>query len=502
MEAVELAELTGLELDEWQQTALYEMAALRAETYWNPFTAREENKWAATEFGLMVSRQNGKGSILEARELAGLFVWGERLIIHSAHLFPTAVEAFERVLMLIENTPELDRQVARVVRSHGDEGIHLKKPRGQRITGQGQRLLFKARSGGGGRGFTADCIVFDEAMMKLASAEIKALLPTLSARPNPQIIYTGSAGDQDSEQFGRIRNRAVKVLKGQSVEPKMTFLEWSAELCDFTCPPGCDRHDNPAEPRTWAKANPAYGIRVSEEWIRETEMPSFGGALSPAFHQERLGVGDWPADGEAWHVFPEDSWTDRGRPESKLVKGEEFALAIDTSQDSKYTAIGVCGIDQHDDFHIELTGTPEHGPDYRPGIHWAIPRLIHLAKTKRVPFVIMPKDSPIGAYIEQVESEGITVISPSQRDFALACGDFKSSVAPRAGERARVTHISQAPVTAAAAGAERRDIADLWVLSKKESGADITALTVLVHAFWGYKKHIYTKRAQPWVFFD
>jgi hypothetical protein len=34
---------------------------------------REDGKWAAFEVGLDVSRQNGKGGILEARELAGLF---------------------------------------------------------------------------------------------------------------------------------------------------------------------------------------------------------------------------------------------------------------------------------------------------------------------------------------------------------------------------------------------------------------------------------------------
>jgi hypothetical protein len=55
---------------------------------------RADGKWAAFEVGLNVARQNGKGSILEARELAGLFLLGERLIIHSAHEFATSLEAF------------------------------------------------------------------------------------------------------------------------------------------------------------------------------------------------------------------------------------------------------------------------------------------------------------------------------------------------------------------------------------------------------------------------
>jgi hypothetical protein len=50
----------------------------------------KDGKWSAFEVGLVVPRQNGKGSILEARELAGLFLFDERLILHSAHEFETA----------------------------------------------------------------------------------------------------------------------------------------------------------------------------------------------------------------------------------------------------------------------------------------------------------------------------------------------------------------------------------------------------------------------------
>jgi len=55
----------------------------------------------------------------------GLFLFGERLIIHSAHQFDTSKEAFNRILMLIENAPDLDKEVARVSRSHGEEGVEL-----------------------------------------------------------------------------------------------------------------------------------------------------------------------------------------------------------------------------------------------------------------------------------------------------------------------------------------------------------------------------------------
>ena len=68
-------------------------------------------RWAAFEVGLIVPRQNGKGSILEALELAALFLADPDapppLILHSAHEFKTSAEHFRRVRDLIEATPLL-----------------------------------------------------------------------------------------------------------------------------------------------------------------------------------------------------------------------------------------------------------------------------------------------------------------------------------------------------------------------------------------------------------
>ena len=129
-----MARRAGLSLDDWQELVV--SGALRTQ---------KNGKWSALEVGVDVARQNGKGGILEARELAGLFCFGERMIIHSAHRYDTSMEAMRRLLMLIEDTPEFDGQVKRVARTNGEEGIELKT---------GQRIRFRTRTKGGGRGFT------------------------------------------------------------------------------------------------------------------------------------------------------------------------------------------------------------------------------------------------------------------------------------------------------------------------------------------------------------
>ncbi len=209
-EAVELAALAGLELDEWQAFVLERALG-----------ERSDGKWAAFEVGVVVSRQNGKGGILEARELAGLYLLGERLLIHSAHQFDTSLEAFRRLLFLIENSPDLERRVRRVSRSHGEEGIELKG---------GQRIRFRTRTKGGGRGFSGDCLILDEAMI-LPEAAHGALLPTLAARPNSQVWYTGSAVDRFVHEHGvvlaRVRQRG---LAGD--DPSLAYFEWSLSAAE------------------------------------------------------------------------------------------------------------------------------------------------------------------------------------------------------------------------------------------------------------------------------
>lgn len=484
-EAIDLAASAGLEMDPWQCLVLEQMLSLRDDTYYNEFTDRDENKWAATGFGLVVSRQNGKGSILEARELAGLFLFGERTIIHSAHLFDTSRKHFQRIKFLIENTPDLAKEVLRISNSHGDEGIYLRS---------GQELLFKARSKSAARGFSGDLLVFDEAMLNLGTDEIEAALPTLSARPNGQALYMGSAGTQESEHFGRIRNRGMKAWRKETEESGFGFMEWSAELHSEYCEPGCDLHDDPDSPATWAKANPALGFRITEEWIRENEHKDMS---ARGFAKERLSVGDWPVEGGGWRIMPQDAWVRRGDdPNSELVG--KFALALNTSPKAEWSCITASGANAAGETHVEITGTPDKGFDCRPGIQWAVKRLQEIWAAFKPAFVVIDPSSPAGSLILELESLGIVVQRATPRDYAQACGDFLAGIAPKPGDTAHIRHIDQAPLTLAAASADLLRRQDLWIWEKPESASDITPLRSATLAVWGYKAHIYRKSATPW----
>lgn len=485
--AVALASHAGLELDPWQQWVLKNSLLTTDKVVWNPFTELYIPQYAAFEVGLVVSRQNGKGSILEARELAGLFLLGERLIIHSAHEFPTSLEAFERVLGLIENTPDLWAEVAFVKHSHGEEGIFLKN---------GQKLRFKARTKSGARGFTADCVILDEAMI-LGTAQVAAMMPTVSARPNPQIWYTGSAGNKESTQFGKIRRRGIK-----GDDPRLLFAEWSINPHSLLCSSDCEEHDDMSDPMVWPKANPGIGYRITMEHIaaerRSMDDDSFG--------PERCGVGDWPKAEDSWDVISEDHWHLRRRDDS-ITEGK-VVFGVHTAPDRSYSAIFACGLNARGESHIEITSDPT-GYDYRPGIGWVLRRLVELVLAHRPYGIALDRSSQTGTLIEDLEAElkrrrlqdEVQLVLPNRREYAQGCADLVTAVVPKKGEQATLVHIGQEPLDKAVAAVGMQKTGDLWVWSGAETDTDITPLPAATLALLGFKRLGHTEPAvEPFAF--
>ena len=264
--------------------------------------------WAANEVGLMVSRQNGKGSILEAVELAGLLLFGERLILHTAHEFKTAKEAMRRLDLLLTAHGSKYGVKHKTSSTNGLEGIEI-------IGGanHGARVMFQTRTKGAGLGLSADRVICDEAMI-ISPEAIQALMFTTSARPNTQMWYTGSAVDQrihiGCEVFGGVRARALK-----KIGKRLCYIEWSAE-----------EGDNPSLITTAAKANPALGRRISIEDV-ESEFESFNAMNNMrAYGVQRLGVGDWPELGETRSEIPKDKWLNFKNLSPVLVGGSVVSL--------------------------------------------------------------------------------------------------------------------------------------------------------------------------------
>ncbi|MFD4740951.1 terminase [Streptomyces virginiae] len=462
-EAVELAAMAGLQLDPWQQHVL-EIG----------LGERPDGRWAAFEVAVNVPRQNGKGAIIEARELAGLFLLGEQLILHSAHEFKTSIEAFRRIVALVTNTDTLRKRVARVRRTTGEECIELLS---------GARLRFLARSGGSGRGFSGDCNIWDEAMI-LGDEAVGALMPTMSARPNPQIWYLGSAGiGGPSMQLGRLRERALLSQEGEP-DPSLAYCEWSADPHLDECPAGCTAHDDPADPATWAKANPAFGIRISEEHVARERLSMSNGV----FGRERLGVGDYPSERvNAWSVIGQDAW--RALADGESQPSDPVAFAIDMTPERSHAAIGVAGT-SGSAVHVEVV-------DHRPGVGWIVERALDLQERWNPCAWVVDGGGPAGALIADLERAGLTVRVPKVREVAQACGQFYDAVTEQT-----LVHLDQAPLAAALAGARKRELGEAWAWARRGVSVDISPLVAVTLAAWGLRTRTDDEEEpEPWAVF-
>ena len=432
-DAIDLAAKAGLKLDGWQQYVLRHALAMRG------------GKWAAFEVVLIVSRQNGKGSIIEALELAALFLFEDvKLILHSAHKFDTAADAFRRILWLIEQNPDFACEVAKVIRSHGSESIELKN---------GKRLRFIARSSGAGRGFAADLVILDEAF-NIGDDAMASMLPTLSTRPNPQVWYTSTAGMETSVQLGRVRERGLN-----GADPSLAFFEWSVgEVYD------------PADRDCWALANPGMGIRITEDYI-ELERA----ALTPEdFARERLGVGMYPTDlADAWQVISKAAWA--ACADGRSVPEDPVAFCADAMPGGSHAAIGMAGVRADGLVHVEVV-------DHKPGTAWVVPRLVELSAKHGPCAVVVDPSGQLGQLIGEIEAAGIEVLQPTARDAAAACGQFYEAVT----DSRVLRHRGDPSLAVALGGACTRPLSDAWAWDRKKPVTDICPLVAVTLALWGH----------------
>jgi hypothetical protein len=453
-EARELVASCGLVLDEWQDGLLDVGLGVR-----------DDGKWSAFEVAGVVARQNGKGAVIEARELAGLFVFGERLILHSAHEFGTSMEAFMRMEELLEGNAELSRQVLRVSRSHGSEGFTLRT---------GQRLRYRTRTKGGGRGFTGDLLILDEAM-DLPEAFHGALLPTLSGRSvtgNPQVWYFGSAVDQTVHEHGVVLSRVrARGLAGD--DPSLVYAEWSADVTpaeeDARVTPDDLTDEILADPQQWARANPGLGIRISEDHIGK-EIRAMD---ARTFAVERLTVGDWPApDEKSWMVIEQDAWVALTDEKSAMV--DPVCLAFDVTPNRYRASIGVAGARTDGRAHLEVI-------EYRRGTGWLKERLVKLVE-RHHPFAVVCRSSSAAAsFVPDLEEAGIQVVQVSVAEEAAACGRFFDVC-----QAQTVRHLGTGDLAGAVRGARSRPSGDAWVWSRKLSSSEVSPLQSCTLALHGW----------------
>lgn len=450
--AAELAAAAGLRLEPWQVDGLRIMLSYRA-----------DGRWAAFEHAELVPRQNGKTATLQARALAGLLLLGEELILWSAHEYKTAMRAFldlrGRLLELGDevrpNVIDIDGVLVKVNNTNGDESF-------QRLD-TGATVKIVARSKGSGRGFSADCIVIDEAFA-YTELHAAALMPTLTARPNPQLLYASSP-PLDRWTGGPLFGLRARALSGE--DDALGWRDWglAIDLDELSRLTPAKRKELLDDRARWAATNPALGRgRVSEESVLRNRRS----LDDENFARECMGC--WPVPAAEGGQIPRAAWVACRDPESVPRRAE--VVAVEATMDRSSALLLVAGHRDDGLPHIEVI-------DVRPGMSWVVEACIGLRDRHGCSFVVDPA-GPAGPLAPDLIAEGLDVVQPKSREWVAACAGFWDALL-----EGRLRHRGQTQLDDAAAVALRRDVGDgAWAWARRASGGDIAALTAGTAGLW------------------
>lgn len=447
-EAIELMASAGRPGAGWQRDTLHLWCGKRA-----------DGTWAAFRCFVWVGRQNGKGWLLEARELAGLFLWGERRIVHTAHRAKTVEDHFRRVLEVVDGSYDLSRRVRKVngrdsaSLTHGIKSIELMS---------GSVLEFRVRSGGGaGRGESGEVLVLDEAL-DLKQGDLDAQVPTMLAMPDAQLIYASTPPETAEAHIMDVKEQA------EGGEPRTAGASWEN-------PPGTDVDDEEAR----ARVNPEYGRRNKPERFADIR-----GTLGEAgFARECLMI--WPkrirAKGD--RIDPA-RWKALGDKDSRRVG--DMTVAVDIAPERDWAAIGVYGLRADGLGHLRLV-------DYRPGVKWIAARVRELQKLNPIGWAMgrgtAASLEPVLQKLGIVRPEKTpTVDDPPPRgslwvlnatDMAAACAQIIDATNEGAFRQV------PAPALNDAVGIARTQVrGDSIAWTRKGTTGDVTPVVVVTLARW------------------
>lgn len=437
-DALELAEIAGIELLPWQREQVRIILGMT-----------DDGEWAASRYGCSLSRQNGKGVVIETVVLAKTILLAEK-VLWTAHHGATMVEAFTRFRGLLESTPTIADQVAAVRAATGREQIEFKN---------GALVKFSARSKSAARGLGFQTIIADEAQ-EWMRAEAGAMLPVLSGQRDERtqtILFGTPPYDRRGEVFSDTRAAAYS-----GGDARLAWSEWS-----------CETTDRESDVSVWARCNPSLGTIIMPDKI-EDELASLQGNVS-VFRRERLG--EWGKATDTALALDQAQWA-AGAVEEWPARDEQYTFT--------HGPLRVIGVDTT--FNAEMTTMVEAVPledgrvglvviDSAPGLFWVGGAFADVREeTANVVAVFDPlRTGDLTADLRDVGVRDAVkrrrIHSVSSRELTFACDALV-----RAVREGRVVH-SDPRLDAAAAGATRSTFDDGkgWKLVGVD-GADVSPL--------------------------
>ncbi|WP_426707545.1 hypothetical protein ACEN2D_02240 [Corynebacterium auriscanis] len=453
-EAVEFARWAGMTLYPWQEDLLRDMCR-----------KDEKGKWSAREVVVPLARQNGKGEVLVARELAGIYLFGEKGIYHSAHLMDTAIDAQKRLWEVIEGNDNLYYWWEDDPDSPGLPNKRTGNGKEKIEFPNGAEIWFRTRTKKTGRGLSVELLIFDECY-DLPRETYSAMSKLIRAKPKAQAVYISSPVNREEHFHGDIFS--AKRWAGVDGAKRVLFKEWSP-----------DDDDDPFVQSTWAKCNPSMVDEGPGAQLSDIESESIAAknssALLDAFMIETLGKGNWvPRDADVGDDFVPlidlTEWAQRARPMPTAV--HDSFLAVDVTPDGESVALVACLVTP-DGLYLSLS----------PHVEFTRSAVVESVKNT------VEANDP-GAVILDPSGQGSTLVDPLHKHgvFPEALTGAEVSRAYelflRLWVEGKITHDGDPRWVAALEVATERSNAGRFRSIERFSG-DVTVLVAATIAAWG-----------------
>lgn len=318
---------------------------------------------------------------------------------------------------------------------------------------------------GGGHGDSIDFMLVDEGWA-LQSAVMGGVRPAMIARPQSQLLLISTMGTLDSHLWNNLVAEGRESV--EDPEATMAYLEFSAPTDEAVFEDTCKGEGEPD--CVWGEWMPALGITVFHEDIRAAikdmladpaqgrseVIRAFGNRTTTSL--VTLFPDEWVQN--AWRVI---------EPPTK------FVLALDVNEQPQGATVSTG--------HLTDDGAAVRPIEWRPGTPaWVPGKVREVLQSRQVEAVVADFGGParvLKAEIQAVcEEEGVPLVDRLPRDLGADTASFYDAL--REGR----IHIEKTePIATAIAGAQRKDLGDLWVVSRRRMVTDASPLiaSILAH---------------------
>ena len=424
---------------------------------------------------LLVGRQNGKSTVMQALTLWRMFIDRASLVLGTAQDLEVAESLWAESLEMALDVEELKDEI--------QSGGKIERQPGRKMFRLRSRETYKVKAATrrGGRGLSGELVLLDELREHQSWDAWAAVTKTTNAKARAQVYGISNAGDATSLVLRYLRKKAHEALgdpdglnvdltpgdlldaadteEGADVDSALGIFEWSAA-------PGTSIWDREG----WAQSNPSLGYMVGEatlasdagtdpEWVFRTEC-----------------MCQW-SDGTLEGPFPPGAW-DAGRfnpdADPPQIVGNVVAC-VDMSQDRIKTYISFAGKQSDGSLQVELVAE-------RAGSEWVKDWLL---ERKGVVDAVtgQTRGAPVSSLMADLKAElgdEIPVVDLAGSDLTGATGRFYDLVRGNS-----LTHNPWPSLDIAAATAvPKLTEGGAFMWDRKRSPTDVAPLQAATGAVW------------------